>query len=75
MSLENSTATAVTGLIAHTVSMALRMKGFLDDCKMQLKHKIEDFEEKLLQEVIDNVKQLEAGMLKLECFQKYVFTL
>ena len=55
-------ATAVTGLIAHTASMASRLKGFLDDCKMQLKQAIEDFEEKLLQQIIDNVKQLDAAI-------------
>ena len=55
-------ATAVTGLIAHTASMAARLKSFLDDCKMQLKKAIEDFEEKLLQEIINNVKQLDAAI-------------
>ena len=59
--------------MAHTVSMALRMKGFLDDCKMQLKHTIEGLEEKLLQEVIDNVKQLDAGVLRLENIFKSKF--
>jgi hypothetical protein len=49
--------------------MTLRLMGFLDDCKMQLKHTIEDFEEKLLQEVINNVQQLDAGMLTLTKFQ------
>ena len=55
-------ASAVTGLIAHTASMASRLKAFLDDCKMQLKKAIEDFEEKLLQQIINNVKHLDAAI-------------
>ena len=40
-------ATGVTGLVAHIASLASRMTGFYDDCKLQLKHAIEAFEDKL----------------------------
>jgi hypothetical protein len=39
---------AMLGLVGHITSMALRMKGFLEDCKTQLKEAIEIFEDKLL---------------------------
>lgn len=61
LTLITFTAAAVSGLIAHTVSMVLRTKGFLDDCRLQLKQTIETFEESLSKDFVKKIR-LEAGM-------------
>jgi hypothetical protein len=51
---------AVTGLVAHVTSLFSAMKGFLSDCKMELKNAIEEFEERILKQVMDEVQALES---------------
>ena len=56
----------MTGLIAHVVSMASGMKAFYDDCKLQLKTMIEEFEESIVKEIMAQMEQLRCAINDVE---------